>query len=319
MPIGSAELANELKTLRKGRGLQTPRLAEQVGPMLRELAGIAPDDSGAILRDKLSETLRKLAENLPVDLRMVVTVALALHPDTQHQFLQERVQFLAEMQRRDGRTIRRRMDEGFERLAEIATTPTSVVPGMDSGVDWYIDRMESIMRMDKPAPECFERSTIVAERDGLDRVQSRMTLPKEAQATGEHHELFPDLYFGVTLLGAERQHGDRFRFELGLPRPLKAGERHEFGIILRVPEDQPMAPHYVLVPDRRCDEFHLRVRFDREQLPLMLWRVDGVFHRELDERRPSDDLLTVDDVGEVKVTFTRLLPGHGYGVQWLPA
>ncbi|HEX3592628.1 MAG TPA: hypothetical protein VHV74_23640 [Pseudonocardiaceae bacterium] len=286
--------------------------------MLRELCDVTPADSSATIRDKLSETLRELAERLPGDLRLVVTVSLALQADTQHQFLQERVQFLADLQRRDVRTIRRRMDEGFDRLAEIATTP-SELPDLGSGLGWYIGRMESILRMDKRTPECFERSTIVAERDGVDRVQTRMTLPKEAQATGEHHDLFPELYFGAALLSTEREYGDRFNFELGLPRPLMARERHDFGIILRVPEDQPMATHYVLLPDRRCDEFHLRVRFDREKPPAMVWRVTEVFHRELDEHRPSEDLLTVDEVGEVSVTFTHLRPGHGYGVQWLPA
>src|SRR5690349_4652961 len=88
---GAAELANELKMLRKGRGLQTPKLSDQVGPMLRQLCGITGTESAATLREKLSERLRNLADALPDDLRLAVTVALAIHQDTQQQFLQDRV------------------------------------------------------------------------------------------------------------------------------------------------------------------------------------------------------------------------------------
>lgn len=320
MPIGAAELANELKSLRKGRGLQSPRLAEQVGPMLRTLSGAGDADHTEALRERLSETLRNLAEHLPNDLRMIALVALALHPDNQHQFLQERVRFLADLYHRDVRTIRRRMDEAFNRLSEIATTTCdSTAPDEGSGLGWYTGRLESIMRMDKDSPECFERRTIVAESDGLDRITTMMTVPKQAQSTDERHGLFPELYFGATLLSVHRRYGDRFSFELALPRTLQANESHEIGMILRIPHDQPMRNHYVLLPDRRCDELTVRVRFAKDGLPARVWRVADAFHRQLDEALPGEDPLPVDRSGEVCTSFRRLRPGHGYGVQWLPA
>jgi hypothetical protein len=74
----SAELANELKTLRRGRGLQTPQLTGQIGPLLRALAGITPADSATVIREKLARRLRVLAEDLPADLRQAVTTDGAL-------------------------------------------------------------------------------------------------------------------------------------------------------------------------------------------------------------------------------------------------
>ena len=73
MPTGSTELANELKTLRKGRGLQAPKLTEQVGPLLLRLCGAGGTENSAAIREKLSERLRILSDRLPDDLRLAVT------------------------------------------------------------------------------------------------------------------------------------------------------------------------------------------------------------------------------------------------------
>lgn len=316
MTGGSAELANELKALRKGRGLQAPKLADQVGPMLRKLCGITGTETSATMREKLSERLRNLAAALPDDLRLAVTIALALNPDTQQQFLQDRVQFLAEAQKRDVRTIRRRMDDGFELLAEIAMKPAEA-QGRGTGLGWYTHRVESIVRLDKDTPECFERRTIVAEWDALDTIQTMLTLPKVADADEGNHDLLFDMYFGATVRGVQRKTEDRFVAELGLPEQLQLGDRHEYGLVWKVPPDQLMRDHYALVPDRRCDEFHLRVRFDPNRMPSIAWRVAEVFHRDLDAKRPTETLLTVDKAGELNLSFQNLLPGHGYGAQWL--
>lgn len=314
----SAELANELKTLRKGRGLQTARLADQVGPMLRELCGIGPTENAAAIREKLSRRLRILADTLPEDLRLVVIVTLALHQDSQHQFLQERVQFLADQQKRDVRTIRRRMDEGFELLAETATKPGGP-QSRGSSLGWYIDRMEAILRMDKASPECFERRRITAEWDGLDTIRAAITLPRHQHDTTDEHKLDAELYFGATLAASDQPREYRFTYDLKLPRPLAIGEKHEYGIIQRVPEEQLMRTHYVFFPDRRCEKFELRIRFAPDRIPALIWRVTEVFHRDVDENQPTEDILSIDGAGEISLSFQDLLPGHGYGAQWLPA
>jgi hypothetical protein len=312
--VGPSELANELKTLRKGRGLQAPRLAEQVGPKLRALCGIGENENAASIREKLTKQIRILASGLPEDLRHVVTIALALQPDVQHQFLRERVQSLAEQQRRDVRTIRRRMDEGFELLAEIAARPAEDRPhGTARG--WYIERFEAILRLDRTPPENYERRRIVSEADGLDMLKPTQTQP--GSRSNPDRDLNVEAHFGVTLLDTRKVTQSRFAFHLGLPAPLGIGEKHEYGLIIRVPE--PMVPHYVLFPERRCDEFELRIRFDLDRLPSQIWRVEEVFHRDIDDNQPTADLLTIDGVGEVHLSFRNLLPGHGYGAQWTAA
>ncbi len=298
MSIGSIELTNELKTLRKGRGLQAPRLADQVGPLLRELCGLGATQNSATIRDRLSNRLRILAERLPDDLRLAVTIALALHPDTRHQFLQDRVLFLANQQKRDVRTIRRRMDEGFQLLAEMATRTTGT-PGT-SGLDWYVESADTVVRLDTRAPESFERRTIVAERDGLDRIHAL------APGTGQ-----PEVYFGATLLGTEHRSERGLAVELGLPTPLRSGERHEYAIVAATATD-----HYVVVPDRRCDEFRLRIRFATHRLPTSIWRITDALRQHLGDDHSPGPTLQVDQAGEVLLTFASLLPEHGYGARW---
>lgn len=317
MSIGPAELAVELKTLRKGRGLQAPRLGDQVGPLLRQLCGVGENESTASIREKLTRHLRIWSNGLPDDLRLVVTTALALQPDTQQQFLRERVQSLAEAQRRDVRTIRRRMDEGFALLAEIAArTPAEQPRGAVLG--WYTDRWEAILRLDKDSPECFERRRIVAEHDGLELVQQSTTVPRSELKT-EDHDLYCEALFGTAVVGRQRKAGDRFAFDLVIPTPLTFGEKHEYGLIWRIPDNQPMRTHYVVFPDRRCDELDLRIRFPVDRTPELVWRVEEVFHRELDEP-PQESAqakpLPIDRVGEVHMVFRDLLPGHGYGARW---
>jgi hypothetical protein len=247
-----------------------------------------------------------------------VTIALALHPDTQHQFLQERVQFLADQGKRDVRTIRRRMDEGFELLAEMATKPSGPKSGR-AGLGWYIDRMEAILRMDKATPEYFERRRITAEWDGLDVIQAAITVPRHSLDPGELPKLTTELHFGATMVGAHQHGQQRFDYDLRLPRPLAIGEKHEYGLIHGIPNSQQMRTHFVFFPDRRCEEFDLRIRFDPDNVPRLIWRVADVFHRDIDENRPTNDILAVDGVGEINLSFRDLLPGHGYGAQWQPA
>jgi hypothetical protein len=297
-------MENELKTLRRGRGLQTPRLAEQVGPLLRALCGLSEKEPSATIREKLTDRLRILAERLPGDLRLAVTIALALHPDTQQQFLSQRIQFLADLQRRDVRTIRRRMDEGFELLAELAAQPAEP-PGED-GRGWRVDQTDMVLRMDKPAPERFERRKIVAESEGLDRISEIVTLIGDKVDT-----LDAEPYFGATLLRVDRRSNNRFEWELGLPKPLHPGDRHEYGMVLHV----PIRTECLFVPDQRCTEFTLRVRFAPDRLPAMVWRVADAVPGAEAEPAPESSL-PVDGAGEVTETFRVPKPGYGYGIRW---
>jgi hypothetical protein len=314
----ATDLLTELKALRKGRGVHAPKIGDQVGPALRRLCGVTAEDGAELIRRKVTDRLDALVAKLPEDLALAVRVTMGLRADAQQPFLRERVQWLAERLARDERTARRRADDGLARLAEVAVSASGGVPRLAERADddWYVEEFWAVFRLDRPAPEALERRRIVAERDGIEQVVAMISLPRDRTDRSASHELLMEVVYGATLIGEEHDTDSQFRFTLQLPAPLRAGERHEYAVHFRVPENQPMRPHYVFTSPRRCDLFELRIRFDRKYLPPQIWRVDGVFHRAVDDAQPSKQMLVPDRAGELHLLFRDLRPGFGYGAQW---
>ncbi|MGH8574807.1 MAG: hypothetical protein ACREX8_19910, partial [Gammaproteobacteria bacterium] len=73
------------------------------------------------IRRKVADRIQSLASGLPDDLRLAVLAAFAIHRRARHPFYQDRVRWVATQLGRDDRTARRRIDDGIERLAELAT------------------------------------------------------------------------------------------------------------------------------------------------------------------------------------------------------
>ncbi|EME60098.1 hypothetical protein [Amycolatopsis decaplanina] len=311
-------LLDELRALRKGRGVFSAEITQRIGPTLRELCRIQPDDQAPEIREKLLRHLSDVAASLPADLRVAASAAVALHPAARHRFLTGRITWLAQRIGRDERTVRRRMDDGIAQLAEVAARCLSAPPPPPDNdqSDFHVEQFSAVLILDRGAPEALERRTIVAERDDLDQIVVALSLPTVSAAENRDRDLAAEVLYGGTLLRRRRPVGSRFEFVLTLPRPLRAGERHEYGMRYRIPEGQAMREHYVYTSPRRCGLFDLRVRFGLVDQPLRIWRVEEVFHRDLDEEAPTGDILLPDKAGELRVVFRDLLPGFGYGVQW---
>lgn len=116
----SVSLLEELKALRKGRGVYAHQIDEQVGPGLRALCGISGDDDPAAIRLRPAQRLSALIANLPADLGLAVAAALVVHPDARHAFLPQRIQCWPRRSDGDARAARRRMDLAIAQLAEAA-------------------------------------------------------------------------------------------------------------------------------------------------------------------------------------------------------
>jgi hypothetical protein len=101
-----------------------------------------------------------------------------------------------------------------------------------------------------------------------------------------------------------------------LPRPLRAGERHEYSIRLRIPPGQRMASHFLHVPFRRSDHFELRVRFDSQRPPGTVWLLRDAPTAMIYQREPEAQTMVPDRFGEVHASFRDMRPGLGYGVRW---
>jgi hypothetical protein len=286
--------------------------------MLRELSQVEAGDDVSVIRAKLIRTLLDAAASLPEDLRLAAVSALAIHHQSQHAFLQERLEWLARTYQCNVRTARRRVDDALQLLA--ASAASRQLPpsrGAESYDDWYVEQFDAVLRMDGESPEAIERRRIVASVDGVDRIDVQIGVPRASSDVSDSRDLLVEVLYGGTLKRTERRSESVFRFVFELPFALQLGERHEYSIIFRVPPRQPMRSHYVFASPRRCDAFSLRVRFGRDNMPRKIWLVDGALPRVFDEAEPAvDDLLTLDRAGELHVNFVNLKPGLGYGVQW---
>jgi hypothetical protein len=309
MGENAPDLLVELKTLRKGRGVNSPSIDLAAMPGLRGLGA----------RQKLVERLTLLARTLPPDLAVAAEAALALHPEARHTFLAQRTEWLSERIQRDARTARRRMDEALALLAEQGGAEVVVPRPRDPATEetHYLEELHVLIRLDQPTPEAHERRLIVATQDGLREVSAMLTLPRDPTSRDRPHDLDIEVLYGVTLIGRERDTGSRFRFALQLPKPLRAGEKHEYGLVFRVPPRQPIRNHYVLSSYRRCDLFELRVRFDPERLPERIWPVDRAYPRDVDDAEPDDEI-ALDGAGELHLRFPHLQIGRMYGAKWQP-
>jgi hypothetical protein len=307
MVVSPKLLMEELKALRRGRGVQTPGVDKHVGPALREACRINEFDGAEVVRDKLRAWVSGLVHTFPEDLRLAVTTPLALHSEAQQAFLSDRIQWLADRDSRDSRTIRRRIDDGLTRLVEAALRPGATTSAGTSG--WYAAELHALLRLDGTVPTCVERWSITAERDGIDEI----SWPEITNRIGDDGHLDHDVrvVHGVMLVGVGRQEPPRLRF----PRALRAGETHEFSMEVPVSRFHSSHPSYLFRPLHRCDRFTLVVRFHLDRLPLEVSQVTQAFNQD----RLADMAefpLAVNALGEVEVLIREAHPGCGYGVRW---
>lgn len=299
------ELVRELKTLRKGRGVFAGRIGERVGPNLRVLCGITGEDGPVTIRGKVATRLVELAGQLPEDMCLATVAAFALSTEVRLPLYQDRVHWAAMKIDRDARTVRRRVDDAIDQLAElVATTPRAPAGG------WGTAELQVAVALDCLRPEVLEQHRIVADQDGLQELDFVSPL-----AVGRRY-LEVDVLYGGTLrdLGVVRQ--DRPGFALTLPKPLARGESHDFAVRFRLPSPRAMRSGVVHVPEHRCELFDLRVRFGPGRTPPHVWTMRDV-HQSVGAADVRDGLLhPVDRAGEVHLRFRRLVPGLAYGAQW---
>ncbi|AXB45360.1 hypothetical protein [Amycolatopsis albispora] len=285
------ELVRELRSLRKGRGVHAGRIGDRIGPNLRLMCGITGDDGPVTIREKLVCRLSDLAEQLPDDLRVSTVAAFGLTPEVRLPLYQDRIRWAATRIDRDARTVRRRVDDAIDQLAELVAT----IPSAPAGA-WRTVELHVVVTLDSAYPEVLEHHRILVDQDGLHEVELASPL-----AVG--HEV--DVLYGGTLLPN--------RLALALPEPLPAGSTHDFAVRFRLPRREALGSYVVQEP---CDLFDLRVRFGRDQRPPHVWTLRDVRQHTGPERGSPQP---VDRAGDVHLRFRRLLPGLRYGARWDPA
>lgn len=332
---GIAQAKAELRRLRKGRGMSASDLGRRAGPLLREFAGTAADADQGEVRRVLSGALVAGAGSLPEELRTAVLASLGLLPEVRFMaHFGDRVSWLAARLHRDARTAQRRIDDAEQLLAEVITARLRQAGGPGGGRPardddgWYLESLAAVLLMDGAAPEAVERRRIVATRPDLEEVTVALDVPRRPGQGRLSVEA--TVVYGGSLERREEPSRSRTHFVIGLPARLQPGDSHEYEIRLRLPPGERMRPHYVFTPERRCDLFDLRVRFDPGHLPAWIRRVDGETVRTFDDPVPGAPVpggpvpggpvpggdVVIDASGEARVRFRAPSMYLGYGLQW---
>jgi hypothetical protein len=313
---GLAVIAAEIQALRKNRAFSGD-VSGKLGPVLLELAG----GDARQANDRLGRELRALAGRLTEEMRTAILAALALHADTREMTTySQRKQWLADTRlNRGDRTAERRIEQAQRLLAQEIAAELERRRGRSDAADdgWYIDHFSAVFMLDGDAPEAIERRRIVSTRHGLNEITIVLDTPRES---GQRRlGLKADVTHGGTLVRTEELSRNRTRYTIGLPSPLHADEAHVYEMHVRVEPDEPMRDYYVFRPERRCEGFDLRVRFDRRRPPAWVRRVVGedvhVYYPYEGVPGPADRV-PVDATGEARASFTRLRQHLGYGLQW---
>ncbi|SER91798.1 hypothetical protein SAMN05216188_117133 [Lentzea xinjiangensis] len=296
----TTNLVRELKTLRKGRGVHAGRIVDKVGPALAAACGITGADGPAAARQKLVTRLTELVEQLPEDLQLAARAAFGLAPEIRHPLYQERVNWVAMAIDRDARTVRRRVDEAVDQLADLAATTTR----RDDG-GWHVAELVVSVSLDEEQPEVLERYQVVADQDGVESLEFAPVFPARRRDVDVH------LLYGGTM--QDRSAPERPCFVLFPAEPLARGKAHEFLVRYRLRNRDAMHPCVLHVPERPCDAFDLRLRFGQDRKRIVR-TFDGVLRRSGAE--PNGLQQAVDRAGDLHLRFRRLLPGLVYGARW---
>jgi transcriptional regulator with XRE-family HTH domain len=182
--------------------------------------------------------------------------------------------------------------------------------------DWYIASFSALLRLDGPWVEAWEKRLIVSAVDGLTEIVASVNVPRHADDPGQAPLLESELVYGGQIQARQHPYDGYFEDVIVLPRPLRAGQSHEYWLRMRLPAGQRMAPHYAHVPYRRSDHFELRVRFGPDRIPSLVWLLTGTPATVIYRQAPTADLLTPNRFGEVYATFRDMSPGLGYGISW---
>lgn len=196
--------------------------------------------------------------------------------------------------------------------------PGSRGPGAGAGgaEHWFTESFTALVRVNVEPVEVIERKTIVALADDVAEIVTSVNVPRHPDALDRPVKLESELLYGGSLELREQPYDSFFANVIVLPRPLRAGERHEYAVRLRIPPGQRMAPHFLHVPFRRSDHFELRVRFDPRRPPRSVWLLCDAPTAVIYQPEPEARVIVPDRFGEVYASFHDMRPGLGYGVRW---
>lgn len=306
------DLFEELKRLRRGRGVDRRDLGRYIGPEIRRRCRLGSGDKESRVRTAVVSMLADLATGLAPDLRQAAALAFGLEREFRLATLAERESRLADLQTVSVRTARRRMNDALAAMALAGDDAPEPAEDPAAGSGWRVSSLRVLFRLDTGTPELYEMRTITATRE-IDEITIRIGLPEAPAGVGAPEV---DALFGARISAIEQRNGGNSqKVVLRLPGRMRPGDEHELWLRVVLPPGQPTWSHYAIVPLDPCESGTVRVRFGTER-PAEVWLIDEVPYTDLRERPDNREVVEPSALGEVVRDFHGLREGYGYGLAW---
>ncbi|MEU5696222.1 hypothetical protein [Actinosynnema sp. NPDC020468] len=305
-PAGHLDV--ELRALRRGLGLYDARLPQRVGGLARRVFEVAPSDVVTTVRAKVIDALDRAMVRFPSYQRAVLGAAFNLGAvDATYR---RRMEEFAAVRGVVERTARRWADRGVAALAGALHDPTAPRPR----AAWWTDHLSRTLVLDRPRAQLLEARRIVAVAE-VSELRLSLAVPGCSAADLAERAAFQVFHGGALRIGAPES-STRLGLVLTLPRTLRAGEFHEYALLVRLPAHHVPASYFVHVPRHPCAALDLRVRFPPGAAPGGVTVLADVLHHEVEDPLVVGPGADVDSVGDLRVGFDHPTPGFASGVRW---
>jgi hypothetical protein len=312
MDIDATALKEEVGRLCRRGAARDAQLRQHLGDNLRRLANISESDLTGQIPIRLSSLVERCLGDHAEERETLLT-ALGLHPPAQHATLNGRLVWLANKRYVAPRTMRRRLEDAIDAFVHAAVALACASATADE-LGYIVDMFDGTVTFDGCRTRCIERRRVRVVRDQLSVIRCRFGVPSPRRG-GDEFGFNVDLVYGGVRCDVGYQ-TSVVEYGVEVPRPLDAGDLHEFEITYELPAAQPMDPYYVVRPAAPFGSVSLTVRFDPRRVPERVWQINGVLRREIDGCPPDDQLLSLEPTGCVRATFHDGYEGRMYGIAW---
>ena len=295
----------ELARLRKGRGIGRPGLLSTLGPQLRDILDVGTDTAEEEVRTRLLTLLNGEMSALPNDLRLLVQAAFGI--TSSHPLLHERLADVGSLLQRDARTLRRRLADADDLLADRIALRYEPRQGFArAGFHWVSYHFD--IDVSTPSPVFISTRTLVATVDQLTEIGEVVSIP----VVGDSDSLHVEALSGCTYIGRDSLSATSWRMLYRLPRPIALGETYDTVVRFTWPGRDWIQPVAAIAPMRPVDRFRVTAHFGSPRTCASAWVLNGMLPTAIADPLP-DQMITTD---EVDVEFDDLLIGHAYGIAW---
>jgi len=323
--VREEDLERELLAIRRGAGARHVDIVKRVGPTLRQVCGIEPEDDYAVVVRKLDHLVGNLVGEMGETLLLVLRCELNLHQDCSSESLTARQAWLAANLHQGASTIRRMGSRAMRIAASVIANGGS--RRVDRGLgpaglestsatdEFRLADLKFVLFSCPGRSRSFEVRRVLGMIDNLDSVTLGMTIPSIGAGVGAG-SLQVEVQYGASLERVIQESRSSFKYAVRFPRSLMSGEVGEFAATIEVLGLSDVAPWYVLSPVVECDHFDLRIVFPLSAKPELVWVIEGESANSLYDVGEGWPTLSPDSLGEVHKEFIGLRPGRAYGFRW---